>query len=236
MKIADLAGALRRRWYVFVVGLVATLGLAAAVSMVVPAQYDAKAMLVLLPPRTSVPVGKNPYLNLGSMQPVSGVLSNALMGEQDSQAVERMSATATYTVTPDPSTGGSVVIIEVKDRSAATAERVMGFLATEARTKLKALQEVTDTPANGYITAGTVTQDAKATVSHKSQLRAVLLATVLGIVLSMLAVAFIDGRADRRRKLPSPPSDGIRKSAGDNAVRTSRRTLDLDEQAVGPRR
>ncbi|MFC6705710.1 hypothetical protein [Flexivirga alba] len=163
-------------------------------------KYEAKAMLVLLPPGASVPKAGNPYLNLGSMQPVVGVLSDSMLSQQTAHQVRDVSPTASYTVTPDPATSGAVLIIDVKDKTSAGAAKVMQLLAKMAPQQLNELQSAANTPPAGHISTDLVAQDLKPVASHKSQLRAGLLAAAAGIALSVLGAAFVDGYAGRRRR------------------------------------
>lgn len=199
MKV-DLAGAIRRRWYVLLLGLLITPVLCFGALQVVGAKYEAKAMLVLLPPGASVPKAGNPYLNLGSMQPVVGVLSDSMLSQQTAQAVRKVSPTASYTVTPDPATSGAVLIIDVKDVTSAGAAKVMKRLAAMAPQQLSELQAATDTPSHGRITTDLVAQDRQPVTSHKSQQRAGLLVAAIGIALTVLGAAFVDGVAGRRQR------------------------------------
>lgn len=226
MKV-DLAGAIRRRWYVLLLGLLITPVLCFGAFHAVGAKYEAKAMLLLLPPGATVPKAGNPYLNLGSMQPVVGVLSDSMLSQQTAQAVRDVSPTASYTVTPDPTTSGAVLIIDVKDTTAPGAAKVMKLLATMAPQQLRQLQADANTPSHGQITTDLVAQDTKPVASHKSQQRAGLLVGAMGVALTVLGAAFVDGfavrREQRRAARPSstrageveanPPSAGRRTNA-----------------------
>lgn len=191
---------MRRRWYVVLLGLLAASVLCYGALHLVGAKYEAKAMLVLLPPGATVPKAGNPYLNLGSMQPVVGVLSDSMLSQQTAQTVRNVSPTASYTVTPDPATSGAVLIIDVKDTTAAGASQVMKLLASVAPKQLAQLQAAANTPSHGQITTDLVAQDRKPVTSHKSQQRAGLLVAAIGIALTLLGAAFVDGFASRRQK------------------------------------
>lgn len=198
MKV-DLAGAIRRRWYVVLLGLLVTSTLCYGALHLVGAKYEAKAMLVLLPPGATVPKAGNPYLNLGSMQPVVGVLSDSMLSQQTAQTVRNVSPTASYTVTPDPATSGAVLIIDVKDTTASGASKVMKVLATLAPKQLAQLQAAANTPSYGQITTDLVAQDRNPVTSHKSQQRAGLLVAAFGLAFTVLGAAFVDGFVGRRK-------------------------------------
>ncbi|GAB3499973.1 hypothetical protein GCM10027572_36340 [Flexivirga lutea] len=177
-------------------------------------KYEAKAMLVLLPPGASVPKAGNPYLNLGSMQPVVGVLSDSMLSQQTAQAVREVSPTASYTVAPDPATSGAVLIIDVKDTTSSGAANVMKLLAALAPQQLNELQSAANTPSPGHITTDLVAQDSKPVASHKSQQRAALLVAALGVALTVLAAAFTDGFAGRRSRRRAARPGGRRRGKG----------------------
>lgn len=213
MKV-DLSGALRRRWYVVLLGLLLTPMLCLGALQFVGVKYEAKAMLVLLPPGASVPKAGNPYLNLGSMQPVVGVLSDSMLSQQTAQAVREVSPTASYTVAPDPATSGAVLIIDVKDTTSSGAAKVMKLLAALAPQQLNELQSAANTPSPGHITTDLVAQDTKPVASHKSQQRAGLLVAALGVALTVLAAAFTDGFAGRRSRRRAARPGGRRRGKG----------------------
>ncbi|MCW2530013.1 MAG: hypothetical protein JWM76_4873, partial [Pseudonocardiales bacterium] len=58
-----LAWIMLRRWYLTFVGVLVTAALCAAAIVLVPAKYQASASLLLLPPKTAVGNGGNPYLS-----------------------------------------------------------------------------------------------------------------------------------------------------------------------------
>ncbi|WP_446664587.1 hypothetical protein [Flexivirga sp. B27] len=210
MKV-DLAGALRRRWYVVLIGLLITPALCFGATRLVGETYEAKAMLVLLPPGASIPKAGNPYLNLGSMQPVVGVLSDSMLSQQTARSVRDVSPTASFTVAPDPATSGAVLIIDVKDTTSAGAARVLKMLTSSAPQELEKLQDAAKTPAKGRITTDLVAQDTKPVASHKKQQRAGLLIAAMGIALTVLVAAFVDGFASRRsRRRGADSSRGAR--------------------------
>ncbi|MBB2890153.1 hypothetical protein [Flexivirga oryzae] len=161
--------------------------------------YEAKAMLLLLPPGATVPKAGNPYLNLGSMQPVVGVLSDSMLSQQTALTVKDVSPTATYTVAPDPATSGAVLVVDVTDSTSAGASKVLKTLTTLAPQRLDQLQVAANTPASGRITTDLVAEDTKPIVSHKSQQRAGLLALALGLAATVLGASFVDGLVARRR-------------------------------------
>ena len=57
MLISDAGASLVRRWYLTLVGLLATASLVALALFLVQPSWQSTASVVLLPPRTSVPAG-----------------------------------------------------------------------------------------------------------------------------------------------------------------------------------
>ena len=71
---------LRRRWYVVALGLLVTVALGFGASQAAKPTYEAKSVLLLLPPSSGN--GDNPYLNLGAISGVTDVLNQALSGPE----------------------------------------------------------------------------------------------------------------------------------------------------------
>ena len=231
MITSDVLGALRRRWYLVLVGLLGTVGLMFAAHSVVPVTYQAKAMIVLLPPRNLDNTGGNPYLALGGLDSVAGVLSRSMTTEAIAEEVATVAPDATFTVEPDATTSGPVLLVTAEADSPAAALAATQKLIDVAPRQMETLQRASGVGANSFITTNLVTQDAVALPQHKAQIRALIAVGIAGITATVLGVAMIDGfllrRRERRRlrvvdesyddeEPPSSASDDDRRGGGRN--------------------
>src|SRR5664279_1406269 len=115
MYLRELATTLRRRWYLTIVGLMATAALCAVTLSLYPATYQAEANIVLLPPTTTVEKGGNPYLQLGDLSQAVGVVIRALNSQSAVEQTAAAAPTGTYEVAPDYTTSGPIFVITAQD-------------------------------------------------------------------------------------------------------------------------
>lgn len=200
MIMSDVVGALVRRWYLLLAGLLVAVGLLRAVMPMVPVTYEAKAVIVLLPPRTLENIGGNPYLALGGLDSVVGVLSRAMTTDAAVQQVRTIDDDASYTVEPDVTTSGPVLLITSEARTPEAALEVAGAVADLAPTQLAGLQRSSEVEPTSFITTSLVTRDTAATEQRKSQLRAMIAVGVGALGGIFMGITLIDGLLLRRRE------------------------------------
>jgi len=82
MNIADMMGALRRRWYVLVVGLLVAVAAAYGAWSVVKVDYTRTATQLMLPGPGTIPEDANPFLYVGGLSQAADVLTRK-MGSPD---------------------------------------------------------------------------------------------------------------------------------------------------------
>lgn len=204
MNFSELGFALRRRWYVSLLGLVATLGLLAVAMELVPANYVAHADVILIPPSVISGEAVNPYMALGNVYAATPVLARA-MGDTD--AVNQVAARGgadSYVVEPDPSAGDAVLQIASTGRSSSSALRTTKTVVEVVPAVLRQLQEAAGVKSAGQISSRLLAVDKKATIQRKSQMRAVLVAGVFGLVATLIACMLLDGLLKKRRVRVAP--------------------------------
>jgi len=198
MYLSELLRSLGRRWYIVVVGLLATVGLSYTATTAVPAEYVATSSMLLLPPANTVGAGGNPYLALGGLQAAADVLSRALTDQAISERIAPISGTATYIVQSDHTTSGPIMYIEVTDHSADGAVSTLGKIIDEAPGILKQLQTDVGAPTASFMSVETITRDTIPTPDTKSQMRAVILVAVVGLVGTIFGTSLINSLLVRR--------------------------------------
>jgi hypothetical protein len=203
--MSDLGGVLLRRWYLALVGLLATAGLIALAVHAVPPKYEATADVLLLPPKTTN--GANPYLLLGGLQSAADVVSRAMMDTDTVRTVEIAAGSRKYVVEPDHTTSGPVLLITVTESSPAVAAKVRKIVIDQVPVTLLALQAASNVQPSFRITDQLITKDDP-TAYRSSQYRAVLIAAGFGIFGTLLFSALVDSFILRRRKdeAPEPPA------------------------------
>jgi len=195
--------ALKRRWYVLVLGLLATAGLLYVAWDLTPPTYIARGTELLLPPTQQVDEGtQNALLELSGLDAPASLV----IGQLDSQAVHdqvaEFSPEAEYTVETDPSLRGPTVLVTMND---ATPEQVLASLAyvldLVPRT-LSTMQANLDVPTTATVTSMRLTADTEPEVEYSATVRLLVLVAGVGAVGTVVLAVALDalfGR-DRRRK------------------------------------
>jgi hypothetical protein len=199
MFLRDVIASLARRWYLTLAGLLATAGLAFVALQLVPPEWESKASVVLLPPKSTVESGGNPYLQLSGLAPTLDLLVVSLGDQRMTQLIKSVSPSAEYTAEADTTSSGPVMIVTVHDRTPANSVAVRDELVRQAPIRLAELQDTLSIPPRSFITSMVLAQDEEPQIVGKDQLRAVVVAAGAGVVGTALLVALIDGYLSRRR-------------------------------------
>ncbi|MGX1793226.1 hypothetical protein ACWIDW_09850 [Microbacterium sp. NPDC055312] len=210
MNTADMMGALRRRWYVLVAGLLVAVAAAWGAWTVVKVDYTRTATQLMLPGPGTIPEDANPFLYVGGLSQAADVLTRK-MGSPDVLAdVTDAYPDAGITIMRDPLSSGPVLLITAVSESDADAGRAVDELVMLTDTTLRDIQSAEGIPDEERITLVTLTRDGEGEVGSKNRMVAAGGAGVGVSVLTLLLVALIDGLARSRsrrrgRKRPVPP-------------------------------
>lgn len=198
MESSGLIGSAFRRWYVTLLGLVATLGLCALAFQLVPAKYEATARVLLLPPASTVQKGGNPYLQLGGLDAAVSILGRSMSDAENQLALQTAGSTAKFTIGPDDLTSGPVLLLTADAKAQSQVLGSLQIALDQVPRTLAAIQQSVSVPTASMITSTVITQDNEAKVVRKSQIRAVVVAAVAGIILTLMIAALVDVRLRRR--------------------------------------
>ncbi|WCD92912.1 hypothetical protein [Microbacterium sp. nov. GSS16] len=251
MNIADMMGALRRRWYVLVVGVLVAAAAAYGVWTVVKVDFTRTATQLMLPGPATIPEDANPFLYVGGLSQAADVLTRK-MGAPDVLAdVNDAHPDVEITVTRDPLSSGPVLLITAVSQSDAAAGQAVEELVRLTDTTLRDIQSTERIPDAERITLVTLTQDSEGVVGTKNRMVAAGGAGLGVGVLTLLLVALIDGlarsrsrRRGRKRRVPPGivlPDDGdgqaqeANRAIDDEDIIDAAVGTDVQEDASGPR-
>lgn len=202
MLLSEVTGTIRRRWALILVGLLMTSGLVYASTIVVKPTYEATASLLLLPPASSLDTetnpNTNPYLGLDGLRLTVDLLGVAMSDQQSTSAMQELSPTVEFTTAADPRNSGPILLIEVWDHSPRSALAIRDAILENTPPRLAALQEEVGVTEVDQVTSTVLASDSEAEPVGSDQLRAIVIALALGLGLTALAVAAIDGALLRR--------------------------------------
>lgn len=214
MESSGLLGAALRRWYVTLLGLLLTAGLCLVAVLFVPAKYESTARVLLLPPQSSVGKGGNVYLALGGLDSAVAILGQTMSDADADAALKAKGATAKFTIAPDALTSAPVLYVVADDKTATASMDSLDLALAMVPTTLDSLQKSAEVPANSYISASVITQDQKASVVRKTQIRALVVALGAGLALTLVLVALVDRRMRRRTQRRSQRGHGDQLTLG----------------------
>ncbi|MDQ2839109.1 MAG: hypothetical protein M3Y42_17855 [Actinomycetota bacterium] len=196
---------MRQRWYFTIAGLLVTLVLCGLASTAVAVKYEAKAQILVLPPKTTVGNGGNPYLALGGLQAAADVLARAMSDAQTYAKLRGEGITGTYTVARDLTTSGPVLLVAADNSTPALALATLRGILAQAAPRLTDLQDALTVPDSTRLTSNVFTQDNAAAAQRKSQIRAILVAFAAGIFATVLLVSAGDSMLTRRSRRRARP-------------------------------
>jgi capsular polysaccharide biosynthesis protein len=220
MPPTGLAAILKRRWYLVLVGIIVTLALCAAAFVAFPAQYQAKAVVLLLPPASASvsgsesAAGQNPYVSLGLVDGLNDVLAQAMTDSATGDALLSDGLTGSYTVDDDPATSGPLIVVTGTAKTSSMAVAITNRIVALVKPTLLRLQQaagVTDTKNN--VTSTVLNPAGKTVKDRKNQERGVIAAGVAGIVLTLLITAAVDKVVLGRRRRNDEPGEGEAEAA-----------------------
>lgn len=212
--MSELLAAAGRRWYVLVVGVLVTLGLAIGATVMSSPTYSARGLVLLLPPEEAVGEGGNPFLALGALDMPARIIVSYLDSPAARADVEAAVPSASYEVAMEEATRGPVIAIEVTDTTPEGALATLQDIAEAVPSTLARLQQELEVPPESTMTSMPLTMSAEAEeVSGNGTLIAVVAAGA-GLAATAAATVLIDRmllrRASRRRAAPRARAEARR--------------------------
>lgn len=197
--ILDVIRALGRRWYVLIVGLLLTAGLAYGAYSTTPPEYSARGLVLLLPPEDSLKAGGNPFLSLSGLEQPASIVVGYFASTTARDDIAIRAPGADFDVAIDSSTRGPVIAVEVTDNSAEATLATLTYISDQIPVQLQRLQQEVNVPAGAMITSMQLVTDVSAEVDRASTIRMVIAACAVGLVATGIAAFLLDGMLMSRR-------------------------------------
>lgn len=199
MFVRDLIFSSLRRWYFLLFGLIVTGVAAFLVFGMISPTYEAKASMVLIPPKVAVTVGDNPYLYLGGLDQALGVLQVKVASPSESAALLDKFPGAELSIAKDATTSGPIIAIAVAAHEPDdTMELLKGAITLVPKT-LASLQKELKVPEPSLISVMSLSADTEPTKVSKKQLQMTMIVAAGGASLSLLGTGFLDRLINRRK-------------------------------------
>lgn len=192
-------GALRRRWYVLLVGLFVTAGLAFAAWRLSPPEYAAAGTQLLLPAETQDNGINNPLLQLETLGAPASIVVARLDAEEAQTRILQSNPTAKYTVVLDPDLRGPAILITATDKTPEGALNALTLALDAVPESLKTLQDELAVPENARVGSMRLTADIVATPQTSATTRIVVAALGVGLGFTVAGAVGLDAIIRRRR-------------------------------------
>lgn len=199
MDLSELLRAVGRRWYVLILGLLLVAGSVVFTLRYVPLTYDAKSSILLLPPNSSTEEDWNPFLDLGGLDLVAGVLGKSLTDSDSVQSIVPPGSTSEYTVEMDASVSGSVLEIAASGVDPEAAFSTLDAVVDLATTRLDDLQSSAGAPQSSHVQLMVITNNTVAQPNAGTLLRTLIVVVGGGLAVTLLLTIAIDSAIRRRR-------------------------------------
>jgi hypothetical protein len=211
--------------------------------MKVPPRQEMTASVLLMPPQTAYDKDKggNPYLVLGGMDATVDVVAREMSGETLEEQVKDAGVDS-FTLERDSTTPAPILLIKVGGKTPEGARAGLLLLTAEVPKSLTRLQDAVRVPQNALISSTVVSSSEQPTVVRSSQLRALMLAGALGLILTLLLMVAVDNLLKFRRrwrsgaplnqrrlrpKTPPAPADSRRQATPPSSARGEPLASDL---------
>lgn len=209
MRVAETLKSIGRRWYIVVVGLLLTAGLAWTVNTQVPTSYDSKGSILIMPPEFTVGKDGNPYLFLGGMNQAVDVLVRRASAMEVTAPLLAQHPGASYTIAADGTTSSPILVVT------ATAPTPDGSLQTlDAALKsvdamLSTMQDESSVKDINRVHGQELVVDETATPKTKTKLQLMLMAVGVGLIGTVWLAGLMDGWiiSRKQRKSTTPEAE-----------------------------
>lgn len=205
MFLRDVVMSCVRRWYFLLAGLLIATAGTLAVAAAVPPSYEAKSSVVLIPPKSVIVTGDNPYMYMGGLEQALGVLQTKLSSPDVTVPLIKDLPGAQLTIARDVTTTGPILVVTASADDPASAMRLLSNAGAALPATLSSLQTQMKVPEGSLITSLQLSADSKPSVVNKKQLQYVGLAAAVGVVAALLIVGLLDRWLISRRGKRTAP-------------------------------
>jgi hypothetical protein len=188
------------RWYLVLIGLLATGGLVVTALHLVPPSYTTKANVLLLPPPTSVPAGGNPYLSLGGLDAAADIVSKSLSVDSMRNSLKEGGALGEWTVELDSTAAAPLILVTVDAETPDSSRKTLGLVLQQIPEVLQRVQQAVNAPTNAYIRSSVITSTEQPVRGVKPVIRAVGVVAAGGLLATIFGTTLVDSFLARRRR------------------------------------
>ena len=205
MQFGEIFRVLLRRWRVSVPALVLTIAVSVGIYVKLPPSYQSSAVLTLVASKNLATYpgnGNNPYLALGGLGPMTGILITELSSPQAIQQLAKLGVTDTFTAAQPVYDPGPFLSVSLTGKNPTEILHSMPIVIKFAQQQLYAMQQSPSAqvpvPANGQIKAVVIASPSSPTPILKKKRELVAGVAIVGLILLFLLSFGAEAIARRR--------------------------------------
>ncbi|MFR0355629.1 chain length determinant protein [Streptomyces sediminimaris] len=209
MDLAEIFRVMRRRWYVLLPGLVLTAGLIAGVLTTVPVTYQSQSTVVLLnSQKATTAYDGNPFLSTQtSLTGMADSLARNLNSDDSLRDLKARGARGTFDAKLADNAQGPLMWLTVTGTDKAAVLASDKILTSYAKDRLYQFQKEQKVASRAMIRMTTIVPPQNPVAQTKTRLEYTVMAGGLGLVLSLVAVFYVEAR--RRPRTPAAPEEAV---------------------------
>ncbi|MFI8535769.1 chain length determinant protein [Streptomyces aquilus] len=207
MDLAEIFRVMRRRWYVLLPGLLLTAGLVFGVTRVVHVTYQSQSTVVLLnSQKATVAYDGNPFLSTQtSLTGMADSLARNLNSDDSLRELKSRGAKGTFEAKLADNAQGPLLWLTVTGTDKASVLSSDKILTAYAKERLEQFQQDQSVASKAMIRMTTIVAPQTPVAQTKTRLEYMIMAGGAGLVLSLVAVFYVEAR--RRQRRPDAPEE-----------------------------
>ncbi|MET8805165.1 chain length determinant protein [Streptomyces sp. NPDC004546] len=196
MDLAEIFRVMRRRWYVLLPGLLLTAGLIVGVALMVPVTYQSQSTVVLLnSQKATVAYDGNPFLSTQtSLTGMADSLARNLNSDGSVRDLKSRGATGAFVAKLADNAQGPLLWLTVTGTDKAAVLASDKILTAYAKERLDLFQKQQSVAPKAMIRMTTIVPPQDPVAQTKTRIEYLVMAGSLGLVLSLVAVFYVEAR------------------------------------------
>ncbi|SNX56415.1 capsular polysaccharide biosynthesis protein [Streptomyces sp. TLI_55] len=207
MDLAEIFRVMRRRWYVLLPGLLVTAALVFGVTQVVHVTYQSQSTVVLLnSEKATRAYDGNPFLSTQtSLTGMADSLARNLNSDDSLRELKSRGAKGTFEAKLADNAQGPLLWLTVTGTDQASVLSSDKILTAYAKERLDQFQQDQSVDSKAMIRMTTIVAPQTPVAQTKTRLEYMIMAGGAGLVLSLVAVFYVEAR--RRQRRPDAPEE-----------------------------
>jgi hypothetical protein len=207
MDLAEIFRVMRRRWYVLLPGLLLTAGLVVGVLVLVPVTYQSQSTVVLLNSQKATKAyDGNPFLSTQtSLTGMADSLARNLNSDVSLRELKSRGAKGTFEAKLADNAQGPLMWLTVTGTDKASVLASDKVFTSYAKDRLDQFQKQQSVAPKAMIRMTTIVPPQNPAAQTKTRLEYMVMAGLLGLVLSLVAVFYVEAR--RRPRTAAGPDE-----------------------------